>query len=315
MKRILVTAGGTATAWHICQIVKKHFKNDIEIFLCDTNEPYLVPASILTKHIHKIPPVIDPEYVSSIAKIIDTHHIDCIIPLIPQEAYSFAEDSGFCIMHKIKSSAPTIDTINLLADKLNLFHTLIKIGVPTPKVYEHNEIDLNSKYIVKPRLGFGSTGIKIISGAELIKENTLDDCIIQEYCHDDDYNEVTVEVYKGSAGFHIFSRRRISTKAGVCVKMEAVDNDMFITYVGKLVDAVKCPCAFNIQFLRHQRQWKLFDCNLRLGAGTALSTAIGFQLTRALLAELAEINVEENWFEVDMTAKAVLRVYQEIVVR
>lgn len=314
MKRILVTAGGTATAWHVCQIVEKYFKNEIELFLCDTNEPYLVPSSIIAKYVYKVPPVVDLKYVSSIAKIIDTHHIDGIIPLIPQEAYVFAEDSEFCSVHKIKSSAPILKTTNLLADKLNMFNTLTKIGIPTPKVYKSNEINLNSQYILKPRLGFGSTGIKIISGDKLIREKISDNCVIQEYCHDDDYDEVTVEVYKNSVGFHIFSRRRISTKAGVCVKMEPVDADMFTTYVEKLIDSVKCPSAFNIQFLRHQGQWKLFDCNLRLGAGTALSTAIGFQLTRALLAELVGIEVEEKWFEVDMTARAVLRVYQEIVV-
>lgn len=315
MKKILVTAGGTSTAWHICQIVEKYFRNDIELFLCDTNEPYLVPSNTIAKYVYKVPPVVNSEYVSSIAKIIDTHHIDCIIPLIPQEAYVFAEDSRFCSAHKIKSSAPILDTTNLLADKLNMFHTLTKIGIPTPKVYKPNDININSQYIIKPRLGFGSTGIKIISGSELIKENNSDSCIIQEYCHEGDYDEVTVEVYKSSRGFHIFSRRRISTKAGVCVKMESVDTSVFTTYIEKLIDAVKCPCAFNVQFLRHQDQWKLFDCNLRLGAGTALSTAIGFQLTRALLAELVGIKVEDNWFEVDLTVKAVLRVYQEIVVR
>lgn len=312
MRRVLVTAGGTATAWHIASVVEKYFHDTLEVHICDTNPAYLVPASTLAKKAHKVPAIIESGYTDAIARIVEKEKIDSVIPLIPQEAYIFASDGEFVKRFNLESAAPTIEATNLLADKTKMYKTLSALDIPTPRVYSRTEIDESKYYLLKPRLGFGSAGVEIIKG-ELIKEEN--ERIIQEYCHDGDYDEVTVEIYNGSAGLHVFSRRRIATKAGVCVKMEPVDQSPFLPYVKKLVDNVNCPKAFNVQFLWNNGEWKLFDCNLRLGAGTALSSAIGFQLTRALLAELAGDNVEETWFTIDNQVKAVLRVYQEIVVK
>ena len=61
--------------------------------------------------------------------------------------------------------------------------------------------------------------------------------------------------------------------------------------------------------------WAIIDCNLRIGAGTALSTKIGFQLVRALLTSLLNENVSEDLFKIDNSIKSVLRVYEEIVIK
>ena len=315
MKRILVTAGGTATAWHISQIVKKYFQDKIEIQVCDINDPMLVPTIVSAKKVHRVPPVNHENYVDAISKIIEKEDINYIIPLIPQEAFLFAADGDFICKQKIGTTAPKRKTTELLADKYNLFQTLDALAIPTPKLYNKEEIERKSQYLLKPRLGFGSIGLEIVTGQELIEKKVDKNTVIQEYCHENDYDEITVEIYNGKAGLHLFSRRRVATKAGVCVKMVPVDDSPFLPYIKKLVESVECPTAFNVQFLRDQGVWKLFDCNLRLGAGTALSTAIGFQLTRALLADMIGEKVNSNWLEIDKTAKAVLRVYDEIVIR
>ena len=313
MKKILITAGGTATAWHITEMANKYFKNDIEIQVCDTNRPELVPAIVSAKKVHTVPPVVDNCYTNTISNIIENESIDCIVPLIPQEAYLFARDSEFVKQRNIISSAPLLETTDLLADKEKLCKTLESISIPTPKIFSKAEIEMDKEYMIKPRLGFGSLGIYVEKGKDITTIN--DDVVIQEYCKSDDYDEVTVEVYNGKNELHIFSRRRIATKAGVCVKMEPVDNGSFLPYIKKLVKNVKCPIAFNVQFLRDNGEWKLFDCNLRLGAGTALSSAVGFQLTRAFLAELIDSYVDSKWFEYDSEVKTVLRVYKEVVVK
>lgn len=310
MKKILITAGGTATAWHISNVAKEHFKDDITIHVCDTNEPYLVPASALAFKVHKVSPVVSDDYTTQIKEIIRQEGIDIIVPLIPQEAFLFAKDSDFIKEAGIISSAPSLKTTDALADKLHMYKTLKSIGVPTPEVYDEEDLDKDRLYLCKPRLGFGSSGVKVVKGSDTIPE----DCVYQEYCKTDDYDEVTVEIYNGDS-LNIFSRRRIATKAGVCVKAEPVDNEIFYPYIKKLVENVECPAAFNAQFLKHNGEWKLFDCNLRLGAGTALSTAIGFQLTRAFLAHISGLKTDEAWFDYDKEARSVLRVYQEIVIK
>jgi|GEM_PF-457336 len=318
MKRILITAGGTAIAWHICQIANEFFNEDVEVQICDINDASLVPASTIAKKTHVVPMSNDQRYLNIVQNIIKKENIDVIVPLLPQEAYLFASDSEFIKENKIVTLAASLKTNELLTDKLNLFNTLTDLNIPTPNIYKLSDISKEKKYIIKPRLGFGSVGTKIVSGEILNEESDaldLENNIIQEYCNGSDYDEVTVEIFNGSVGLRIFARRRIATKAGVCVKMEPVDNTPFMPYIKKLVNNIDCPIAFNVQFLRDAGKWKLFDCNLRLGAGTALSTAIGFQLTRAMIAEIVDFPIDDDWFSIDEEVKSVLRVYKEVVVK
>ena len=37
-KKILLTAGGTATTWHFCQVIKEYFDDKFEIHICDIND-------------------------------------------------------------------------------------------------------------------------------------------------------------------------------------------------------------------------------------------------------------------------------------
>ena len=318
MKRILITAGGTAIAWHICQIANEFFNEDVEVQICDINDASLVPASTIAKKTHVVPMSNDQRYLNIVQNIIKKENIDVIVPLLPQEAYLFASDSEFIKENKIVTLAASLKTNKLLTDKLNLFNTLTDLNIPTPNIYKLSDISKENKYIIKPRLGFGSVGTKIVSGEILNEESDtldLENNIIQEYCNGSGYDEVTVEIFNGSVGLRIFARRRIATKAGVCVKMEPVDNTPFMPYIKKLVNNIDCPIAFNVQFLRDAGKWKLFDCNLRLGAGTALSTAIGFELTRAMIAEIVDLPIDDDWFSIDEEVKSVLRVYKEVVVK
>lgn len=319
MKKILVTAGGTAIAWHISKIAKEYFSRSLEVQVCDINEPYLVPASYYATKTHKVPYSNDNKYIDSIDNIITKEMIDVIIPLLPLESIIFASDSDYIIKKGIQTTAPSLEVTENLTDKHKLFESLNLIGVSTPKIFESPElIEARERYIIKPRLGFGSLGIDVLSGREILNRQDIwsdPDLIVQEYCSNDDNDETTVEVFNTKELFRIFARRRVATKSGVCVKTEIVDDSPFYDPIHKLVTNMDLPVAFNAQFLNHNGCRKLFDCNLRLGAGTALATAAGFQLTRGLLACIAEEKIEEDMFNVDKSIKSILRVYDEIVIR
>ena len=312
MKRILITAGGTAIAWHICQICNQCFKNRIEVYVCDINEPYLVAASTLAKDTFTVPLASDNSYLSNIESIVKKNKIDIIIPLIPNELVKLSSDSDFISSTGLKTAAVSKNTVINLSDKYLMFKALIDKKIYTPKLYSVEETEDDKEYFIKPRLGFGSLSTSVLSGKQ-IKANGIDDYfVIQELCSCDE--EVTVEVFNGEK-LKVFARKRVATKSGVCVKMKPIDSSPFIPIVQKLVTSMDMPIAFNLQFLYDNGIWKLFDCNLRLGAGTALATAAGFQLTRAFLAELINEPVLDEWFDIDKSVKSVLRVYDEVVVR
>ena len=109
MKRVLVTAGGTVTAWYITNEVKKYFCNTLEIHICDRIFPYLVLASSIAKMTHKVLGVAESDYTETIGKIVEREKTDCIIPLIQQEAYYYASDSVLGKKYNRESEAPTME--------------------------------------------------------------------------------------------------------------------------------------------------------------------------------------------------------------
>lgn len=313
MKRLLITAGGTAIAWHICKICKEYYRNKVEVFICDTNDAYLVPASILAVDTFKVPFAHSPDYLFQLERIIVDNKIDIIIPLIPDESVLLSKDSDFIQKTGIKTSTPSDFTIKSLADKYSMFRTLNSLNIHTPRIIEKNELVDSKSYFVKPRFGFGSLNTGVYTGKQINNCAVgMNDHVIQELC--DNREEVTVEVFNGEF-LRAFARRRVATKSGVCVKMEPYDNQPFLMAVEKLVESFDMPTAFNLQFLYDKSIWKLFDCNLRLGAGTALASAAKFQLTRAFIANLINEKVNKEWFEVDRGIKSVLRVYDEVVIK
>lgn len=310
-KKILLTAGGTATTWHFCNVIKEHFDDKFEIHVCDINEEYLIPASIYAHKFHKVPLITDKNYEEVMYKILEEEKIDYIIPLIDFDLKIFNKENETLKKLGVISTAPYLKTIEILTNKKNMHDFLNKNEIPTPKLYSIDNIDNKTEYVVKPIEGFGSNGVKIMRGEEIKKIN-LENNIIQEKCEP---TEITAEIFNEKF-LKIFQRERVATKAGVCVKMIPVNYDQINNSIKKLVKYINCPTAFCIQFMKNQKgDWCITDCNLRIGAGTALSTKIGFQLVRALLTSLLDEKVENKLFIIDSNIKSVLRVYEEIAIK
>ena len=93
MKKILISAGGTATAWHITNLINQYFKDDFEIHICDINADYLIPASTLCYQFHKVPKITDNKYTEEMLKLMKEEEIDIFVPLIDFDLEIFPKDS------------------------------------------------------------------------------------------------------------------------------------------------------------------------------------------------------------------------------
>lgn len=311
-KKILLTAGGTATTWHFCKIINQYFANDFNIYITDINDEYLVPAAIYAKKFFKVPSVHEENYMDTIYEILEKEKIDIIVPLIDFDLFNFSKDNVKLKELGVYTTAPLLETIETLTNKEEMYKFLKKCNIPTPEIYSVQEIDDDKEYIVKPKTGFGSIGVYKEFGSKIKNMNDFDKVIIQELCKPD---ELTVEVYNGEI-LKIFQRKRIATKSGVCVKMEPVYIEEIDNSIKLLVGNIECPSAFCVQFMQnYDGLWCITDCNLRIGAGTALSTKIGFQLVRATLMHMLDREVTEELFVIDKEIKSVLRVYEEIAIK
>lgn len=312
MQNVLILSAGVTTVWHLVRVAQQYFADEVQLHLCDINPRELVPAAALVPDYHRVPPLAAPGYKDAICKILQEDHIGTILPLIDQDLFLWAQDAPELAALGVRSTAPPLRTLQLLSDKEQLFRFLQAHQLPTPALVRPEEREPQRQYIVKKKVGCGSQGLRFVSGSQPLTLSGEE--LLQERCDGDD-TEITAEVFHGQGKVRVFCRQRVATKAGVCTKMIPRQIPEIEQYIAKLVQLLPCPTAFCAQFMQHRGRWNLIDCNLRLGAGTALATAAGFQLVRALWAEICGLPVPEEWLQPDPTVKSVLRVYEEVVVR
>lgn len=316
MKNILILAGGTAVAWHISKTIKEHYRDSFRICICDVNQREFVPASIYADRFERVPYISDKLYRNRILEIIKDRNIDIIIPIIDDDLFEWAADDDDLRKLQVESTGPLRTIANLFSNKIQLADTLRKYSIPTPPIYkDKSAITAEHKYIVKPAVGGGSSGVRVVNGTALILEDLdFSKFVVQDLCDVND-GEITAEVFNYNGEIKIFQRKRIETKAGVCVKCERVEKVEINNILYKLVKLYYLPRAFCVQFMKWHGQWAVVDFNLRMGAGTAMASAYGFQLVRAFVATLMDEEVLDDWFQVDDEIRSVLRVYQEVVIK
>ena len=312
MLNVLVTAGGVTTAWHMVKVAKEYFADRVCVHLCDTNAREHVPSAVMADRFYRVPGLIEPGYYEHMLQLMEDNGIQVVVPLIDQDLFTWCADNPDLAARNIRSTGPLRQSAKKLSDKRALYEVLTELDLPSPKIVARDEMLPGREYIVKSAIGCGSQGIFFVRGGD--NAQIPEGSIIQERCDGSEY-EITAEVFNTPELQRVFCRRRIATKSGVCTKAEPAHIPEITQYIRHLTAHVPCPAAFCAQFFMHGGQWCMIDCNLRLGAGTALSTAAGFQLVRAFWANLCGAEVSEGWLTPDLAVKAVLRVYDELVIR
>lgn len=309
--KLWVTAGGTGSAWHICNIAKQFYADKIELYVSDINDRELVASASIADHFYKVPLATSEGYAEYMYNLLLENKIDCIIPLIPWEQNFFSSDNEeFAKLH-IASAAPDIKLSDELNNKVGLNRFCEEHNIPTIKIYDESTIDLNDIYFIKPVFGFGASGARRILGNELTKEIFANN-VVQEYCEGP---EITVEVFNSNGIIKCIARERIEAKSGVCTKARILKVPELEAIIKTFTEFYNFPKIFNIQFIKKDNEWKVMDINLRLAAGTGLSNAAGFQLVRAYLGDLLGNKADMSLFNIDYGIVSILRVYQEVVVR
>ena len=312
MLNVMLLSAGVTTGWHLAEVARRDFGSDICLHLCDTNPRELVPAAALVENYHRVLPLADPGYQQQILDLLKENNIDVIVPLIDQDLFTWAADAPELAALGVRSTAPLRATAETLSDKKAMWAFLTAHGLPTPALVQPSEMETGRAYVEKREVGCGSIGMRtVLGGADYTPHPGS---ILQEKC-DGGATEITAEIFNAQGKLRVFCRERVATKSGVCTKMRPLDVPEIEDYIRTLTGLLPCPAAFCAQFMQHRGRWNLIDCNLRIGAGTAMASAAGFQLVRAFWANLCGQDVPGEWLQADPTVKTVLRVYREVVIR
>ena len=311
MKKALILAGGTATAWHIADVIRRCYGEELDLLVCDINPPYLVHTSVLADKFIRVPPIREPEYYQTMLKILEAEQIDVMFPLIDDDILLFPADNPDLKRLGVVSAAPPRKTVTALSNKANLQETLSRIGVRTPKVISSlSEIRPDREYFIKDKVGCGSKGAHTVLGKDISSLSGTQ--ILQELCGTP---EITVDAVNDGGRIHTVCRERIEIKLGVSTKCRVFFDEEIQKIVEKIAASVELPAVFCIQFMTDpDGRWSLTDFNLRSGGGSAISAAVGFEAVRAAVGILTGLktDVSECLRRPD-TARYVVRTYREVV--
>lgn len=311
-KNILITAGGTATAWHISKTIRDKLSEYFKVFICDINEKEYVASSINADFFLQVPRIDSENYYEYMLNIVKLHDINIVVPLIDADLHYFNSDNIDLKKLRVISTAPSKKLLSAFSDKHYISTFCDQIGIDVPKEISYKDVNSNDVYFIKPLNGFGSRGAKKVFGKEILEnKNLYKDFIIQELCEEP---EVTVEIfYKSKQKYSYIIRERVETKAGVSTKAKFIQDTEIDSILKVIFEKIDLPRTSCIQFMKKNTKWMLTDFNLRLGAGTALSSAIGWDLVYAFLIDLIDVDDPFLYLNKPDTIKKVVRVYQEIV--
>lgn len=250
-------------------------------------------------YIGNIPFLSDKSFIPAMQSIIKERKIDAIYP---------ATDATITLLKQhetdlgCKIIAPPLEITKICLSKEETYKRLSGL-VTIPRVYGKDDI-LPYPVFVKPKIGYGSRGAKLIYNAqELATEDDLSSKLILEYLPGDEY---TVDCFTDRHGRLLFSAARIRNRirTGISVNTSFVTNqEEFKAIAEKINEAIGFRGAWFFQVKRNKEgNLSLLEIAARFGGSSLLCAAIGVNFPLLTLFDAFEydVHVQPNSYNVEI---------------
>lgn len=247
------------------------------------------PALFFGHRHYKVPLVMDPKYLDTIACIVAKEKIDIIIPTIDQELLLWAEHKKEFEEKGVRVSISPPETIQLCNDKFETYRFFHEHEFPFPETYlpETLTYQMNYPLFIKPRGGRGSVQSYIVKNKRELDffMEYVPDPLVQDYL---DGKEFTVDAFFSRDGELIsyVPRYRLVIRSGVSDRGRTFKDDALEKWIKKIGKSMKFEGAVNIQGKVHKGETTFFEINPRFSGGIQLSTAAGPNFSQFLVDEL-----------------------------
>ena len=306
---VLLGSAGVGAAYASAKALRKNY--NVKIVSVDTNPSNYVTTSLFSDKFLQIVPIESNNFEDVISNIIIEQNVDTYVPFIDDEVYKAAllyehDRLNLNFNIQVKDSSVAL----LCMDKYRTYNWLRSNGYPTPDtLLIEQSIQLRDGFILKPRTGFGSKIIEIRKNNNLYLENYAN-MIMQEQCL---LPEITIDVhYSKNFDFFVYAcRERLETKSGVCTKARIFKEPSLGNLALNLAKNLNLS-SFCFQVMTLNGEYVITDINPRLGAGTAMSDAVGLDFHSAMFANLWGEN-PEKYFKYFKDDKYVTRQYSEFI--
>lgn len=273
MRKILITAAGTGTAFSYITAIGKNFP-ELSIVTADTNSSEYITGSLFSEKHIQICSVASENYISELSRIISNESIDFYLPLIDFEIHK-ALSSGF---DKI-AVTNNYEFCNSCIKKDGYQVWASEIDIKTPALLKKNEIKKAGKFVAKKNGGFGGRETKIIESYDLLIK--AEGYAYYEYI---DGNEYTVDCFPLANKVISTVRKRVEVKNGVSVKAKIEKNKTLSEMATRISGYFGLVHPFCFQVIKNNDKYYLIDVNPRLGAGSSMSEMAGCDYFSAHIA-------------------------------
>lgn len=276
---------------------------------------------VFKKYIANIPKVTSPELLSALITIVKEYKIDAIYPTMDRVITTLKRNEHLLGCKVISSS---FETTELCLSKEATYAKLKSI-ISTPNLFDDLMSVNNYPVFLKPRIGYGSRGAKLISSADegRIHLKQFPTCIIMENLPGEEF---TVDCFTDRKGELLFAKARVRQriKFGISVNTHYLENNAeFFELALKLNRSIKFRGAWFFQLKRDSsNKLTLLEIASRLGGSSGVGRALGFnfallsvfdafdvdvvpllndykvELDRSLNS-VFKLNIEYNWVYVD----------------
>ena len=283
MRNVLITGGGSTVGTLFCRLALGRNAGNIRIIACDTAPFGLNLTSRNDDHYVQIPPYESADYVAAIVETCVRFDVDYFVPHMEAEAIHVLRDGRIPSNLNVPSPMAQLEVYESFREKSSFAALAAQCGVPAIQVMSRGQIRADATYVVKPNVGFGGHGIRIVDGKEAarLQENAPDN-LIQELVNGPEF---TVEVFSFDGQIRSVVRERRATRGGICSVARFRDIQVLHDYVAEIARTFQLPVMSNFQFIQRERtgQYLLSDVNLRVAAGTGLSQVAGWDGIGALV--------------------------------
>jgi carbamoyl-phosphate synthase large subunit len=237
-----------------------------------------------------------PRFGDAVLGISATYGVDALIGTVAEELPALTAVASRLAAAGVATWLPDVVAVDLCCDKAAFARRLRERGVPHPATAARaaDVTDVPGPWVVKPRTGRGSRGVRLLDGAaEVYAALTADRQLIAQTRLPG--REFTADALVDRAGrlLTVVPRWRDETKAGISVKGTTFDSAAVTDVAAAALEAVGLTGPANVQgFVADDGTATVVEINPRFSGGLPLTLAAGADLVGTYLAGVRDPGAE-----------------------
>ena len=233
----------------------------------------------------------DPLFADSILSIVDKWHPNVLVSTICEEYTKLWNMSSALTRRGCHMWLPSVTVTTTCLNKWIFANVLANAEIPHPDTALRADL-IKGPWVIKPRFGRGSRGIRYVDDISLAKLDKDD--IIQTQITG---REFTADCLVGRDGvLHICAQRwRLETRGGISTKGETFDLPDITAACGNVLAAVGLTGVANVQGFVNNDGVTILECNPRFSGGLPLTVFAGANIPEAFVNMTVDASYEPKF--------------------